>query len=1313
MRQTQETPYVGPRPFETGETLYGRDWEVEELRDRLIAKRIVLLHSPSGAGKTSLIQAGLIPALQEEQIQILPIVRVNAEPPSELVEAGCLLNRYVLSTLSYLEKDRARDDRQKSADLAEMQLAEYLDQRRAEAAGKDSQQESTVKVLVFDQFEEILTVDPTDVEAKKEFFAQLGVALRDPSLYALFAMRGDYVASLDLYLRPVPYLLSTRFRIERLSVEAARLAIQEPAGAWDVDFTDGAANKLIDDLRQVRVQRLDGRMQKPLGPYVEPVQLQVVCQLLWQSPRSNPAKIAEADVKSFGSVDNALGAYYAGEVARVAGETEIPERTIRDWFDSQLITEQGFRGQIMQGVDQSGGLKNDAIRRLIDAYLVREEKRRGVTWFELAHDRLIEPVRQDNVDWRKKNLQEWQRQALRWSRQGQPATLLLADKEVKEAERWVGRHPHEKLTEDEHSFLDASRKAASLEAARRQRRLFLGGVALLILFAGLTAWALGSARQARIAENEALLHRVLAEVASTRAIREKETAEAEGKSAIDARATLAANLEAILTAQVPTATGTPTASPTPTATPRGSPGPGPTPTSTSTPTITPTPTPDQTATAAVEALQTQLAQVQATQTVVAVLQTSFGHKVGWHLGNARPMGAGDWSVIGAVPPSSVVFLSGEAIGGDDIRRILEISPDAHIFMRAHFPPSDKEEDFRLYLKGVKALIAPGNWEFIPEERRHLQIFNEPNMPHTTPLDHPDDQWEGFGPSLEGMERLNRWFVTAYDELKAVNPTWKIGFPPLTAGNRDVYIRTDPEDVPYYMHGPEAAKENPSPEEIQAAIESGPCYEALMRADEYLVHVYVLNDAEHQMFELWAGLRFVQYAKFFPKPMDIWITELGIGGDESNWVRWFQLLDNYPEVKGTGIWILGHIIRSDGDSTVQALREYVNSLPVRPIVDFSANPTSGPVPLAVHFTDQSRGSIVAWRWDFGDGNTGIAQNPAHTYSTPGDYSVMLTVGGPGGSSTLTEVGLISVGAATPSPAPTIKPTPTPTLNQAATATVEAKQTQLAQVQATQTAVAGPPGRIVFTSNRLSDADVYLIKADGSGVERLTFNVAFDPSYSPGADKIVCATKRNDRAWLLLLGPEGKEEPIGGKDWDNWDPAFSHGGKRVAFVSSRHGGWDIYSMNVDGSDVKRLTSHPAEDWGASWSPDDQRIAFVSERDGHADIWVMDADGGNLVRLTFNRAQDVYPDWSPDGRQIAFGSDRDGNVEIYAIDVDGRNLRNLTNSPFDENYPSWSPDGKWLAFSRFTDNNDIFVMSLDGDQLFQLTKDPAMDMAPIWLP
>ncbi len=301
--------------------------------------------------------------------------------------------------------------------------------------------------------------------------------------------------------------------------------------------------------------------------------------------------------------------------------------------------------------------------------------------------------------------------------------------------------------------------------------------------------------------------------------------------------------------------------------------------------------------------------------------------------------------------------------------------------------------------------------------------------------------------------------------------------------------------------------------------------------------------------------------------------------------------------------------------------------------------------------------------------------------------------------------------TPTPTPTVTPTPTP--DQAATATVKAIETQLAQVQATQTAVAVPPGRIVFASNRLSHADLYSIKGDGSELTRLTFNVAFDASYSPGADRIVCATKRNDRAWLLILDPDGTEKIVGGQEWDNWDPAFSPDGQRVAFVSSRQGGWDIYSMNADGSDVKRLTDHPAQDWGPAWSPDGQRIAFVSEREGQADIWLMNADGGNLVRLTVNDAQDVYPDWSPDGRQIAFGSDRDGNVEIYTIDVDSRTLRNLTNSPFDENYPAWSPGGKWLAFSRFTTNNEIFVMTVDGDNLAQVTNHFAEDLAPIWLP
>ncbi|MFZ5919175.1 MAG: PKD domain-containing protein [Chloroflexota bacterium] len=399
------------------------------------------------------------------------------------------------------------------------------------------------------------------------------------------------------------------------------------------------------------------------------------------------------------------------------------------------------------------------------------------------------------------------------------------------------------------------------------------------------------------------------------------------------------------------------------------------------------------------------------------------HKVGWHLGNARPMDNSDWDILRAVPPASVTVVSGEAIGGDQIREILKISPQCHIFLRPYFPPSDKEQDFLNYLNGVKGLIAPENWEMIPAGQRHLQIFNEQNMPHTAPIDHPTDQWEGFGPSLEAMERFNRWFCLAYDQLKAVNPTWKIGFSPLTPGNRDAYFRTDPQNVPYYMHGPEAAKDDPSAEEIRAAIKSGPCYQALKKADEYLAHIYVINDAEHQMTEIWAGLRFVQYARFFPKPMNIWITELGIGGHESNWTRWFQLLDNYPEVRGTGIWRLGYEVRSAGEALVKELKNYVSLLPPAPTASFEVSATSGPAPFTVQFSDKTAGSVRQWRWAFGDGGLSSQQHPAYTYKKPGSYTVTLKAYGPGGESIKKMASLVTAVSAVPPPVAAFAAQPT--------------------------------------------------------------------------------------------------------------------------------------------------------------------------------------------------------------------------------------------------------------------------------------------------
>ena len=142
-------------------------------------------------------------------------------------------------------------------------------------------------------------------------------------------------------------------------------------------------------------------------------------------------------------------------------------------------------------------------------------------------------------------------------------------------------------------------------------------------------------------------------------------------------------------------------------------------------------------------------------------------------------------------------------------------------------------------------------------------------------------------------------------------------------------------------------------------------------------------------------------------------------------------------------------------------------------------------------------------------------------------------------------------------------------------------------------------------------------------------------------------------------------------------------RIAFVSERDGNMEIYVMDNDGGNPRRLTNNPLDEWYPSWSPDGKRIAFTTSgamdiRVENRQIYVMDNDGGNPRRLTNNRRNDWNPSWSPDGKRIAFVSDRDGHDwQIYVMDNDGGNPRRLTNNRRNDWNPSWSPDGKRIAF------------------------------------
>lgn len=214
-------------------------------------------------------------------------------------------------------------------------------------------------------------------------------------------------------------------------------------------------------------------------------------------------------------------------------------------------------------------------------------------------------------------------------------------------------------------------------------------------------------------------------------------------------------------------------------------------------------------------------------------------------------------------------------------------------------------------------------------------------------------------------------------------------------------------------------------------------------------------------------------------------------------------------------------------------------------------------------------------------------------------------------------------------------------------------------------------------------------------------------------------------------------------------------RIAFISDRlDNQFDIYIMDVDGGDVRRLTDNVGfsptwspdgrrlayyfcfvderfcltalinddRSWrylvseedadSPSWSPDGSKIAFTSYRDGNRELYVMDVDGGNATRLTDTTAAEFDPTWSPDGTRIAFVTRRDGNSEIYLMNSDGSSQTRLTNNEAADTLPAWSPDRSQILFSSDRDGDfEIYLMDADGTNVRQLTSNPLFDGNTSW--
>lgn len=240
-----------------------------------------------------------------------------------------------------------------------------------------------------------------------------------------------------------------------------------------------------------------------------------------------------------------------------------------------------------------------------------------------------------------------------------------------------------------------------------------------------------------------------------------------------------------------------------------------------------------------------------------------------------------------------------------------------------------------------------------------------------------------------------------------------------------------------------------------------------------------------------------------------------------------------------------------------------------------------------------------------------------------------------------------------------------------------------------------GRIAFQSNRDGHPEIYITNADGSNETRLT--------------RCLC----NGFNGEILAG--------------NREPSLAHGGHKIAFWGERNGNADIFTMDADGANKKRITQNRSFDRSPAFSYDGKRIVFVSNRDpndpskvGVNNIWVMDADGANQAQLTHRTLTDgpaSQPQFSPDGKKIVFEGFKQGHQEIYVMDSDGSHIVDLSRSDAVNADPMFSPDGKEIIFDSLRQNNGkygIYIMdATDGKPVIKVSHDDLSDLEPAFSP